>query len=78
VSTQLVEAPEVVEIATGDVGRIIKTPDERKAGLDRTLQRYGAEGWRIETRSEFQATIAKGKQHSHGLHLFLTIITVGT
>lgn len=45
--------------------------------LDRTLQQYGASGWRIENRSDYQATIAKGKQTSHGLHLFLSIITLG-
>jgi len=63
--------------ATGDVGRIIKTADERKATLDRTLQLWGARGWRIENRSDFQATVAKGKEISHLLHLFLTLITVG-
>jgi hypothetical protein len=64
-------------MATGDVGRILRTPDERKSVLDRTLQQYGAQGWRIETRSDFQATIAKGKEISHVLHLFLTLLTVG-
>jgi hypothetical protein len=35
-----------------------KTPDERKAELDASLIRYGELGRRIETRSEFQATLA--------------------
>jgi hypothetical protein len=65
------------EIATGDVGRIIKTADERKVILDRALQTWGAKGWRIETRSDFQATIAKGKEIGHVLHLLLTVFTVG-
>ena len=65
------------EMATGDVGQILKNADERRAILDRTLQRYGASGWRIESRSDFQATIAKGKEVSHLLHLFLALITVG-
>ena len=34
--------------------------DERKATLDRASANSGAQGWRIETRSDFQATIAKG------------------
>jgi hypothetical protein len=51
--------------------------DGRKATLDRALQRLGAEGWRIETRSDFQATIAKGNRINNTLHLILTIITVG-
>lgn len=50
---------------------------DRREVLNRELQRYGAMGWRIETRSEFQATIARGKQISHLLHLFLTIFTLG-
>lgn len=64
-------------MATGDVGRIHKTGDERKAILDRSIQMYGARGWRIETRSDFQATIAKGKEISHVLHFFLSVFTLG-
>ncbi|MFN8187423.1 MAG: hypothetical protein U0R69_10130 [Gaiellales bacterium] len=66
-----------VESASGGSGRILQTADERKATLDRSLQLHGAQGWRIETRSDFQATIAKGKEVSHLLHLFLTLITLG-
>jgi hypothetical protein len=66
-----------IPAATGDVGTILKTAEERRATLDRTLQLWGAKGWRIETRSEFQATIAKGKEINNLLHLFLTIITLG-
>lgn len=53
------------------------TTDERKATLDRSLMHYGAQGWRVETRSDFQATIAKGKEVSHLLHFFLAVITLG-
>jgi hypothetical protein len=51
--------------------------DQRKATLDRTLQIQEAQGWRIESRSDFQATIAKGKPLNNKLHLILTIFTVG-
>jgi hypothetical protein len=54
-----------------------KSDAERKAALDSALQLKGAQGWRIENRSDYQATVAKGKQHSHGLHIFLSIITAG-
>jgi hypothetical protein len=50
---------------------------ERKTILDRTLADRGAQGWRIETRSDFQATIATGKPVHHLLHLILTIVTAG-
>jgi hypothetical protein len=54
-----------------------KSLDERKAALDAALARFGAQGWRIENRSEFQATIAKGHRINHVLHLILTIVTLG-
>jgi hypothetical protein len=51
--------------------------DQRKATLDRALQVQETQGWRIEARSDFQATIAKGKPLNNKLHLLLTIFTVG-
>jgi hypothetical protein len=54
-----------------------KTQDERKALLDAALARLGAQGWRIENRSDFQATIAKGHRPNHILHLILSIVTAG-
>ena len=65
------------DVATGDVGRIIKTADERREILDRSLQLWGAKGYRIENRSEFQATISKGKEIQHVLHIVLTVLTAG-
>jgi hypothetical protein len=56
---------------------LAQRPEERKAALDRVLQQRGAAGWRIETRSDFQATIARGKRISHALHLILTLVTAG-
>jgi hypothetical protein len=53
------------------------TADQRKAQLDATLANLGAQGWRIENRSDFQATIAKGNRTNHVLHLILTIVTLG-
>lgn len=51
--------------------------DPRRDELDRRLQMYAAGGWRVENRTEYQATIVRGKNHSHGLHLALTILTAG-
>ena len=56
---------------------LVQTTDQRKAALDSALSRSGAQGWRIENRSDFQATIAKGKNISHLLHLILTVVTAG-
>lgn len=49
----------------------------RRATLDAALQRYGASHWRIENRSEFQATIAEGKEVNHLLHFLLSVFTLG-
>ena len=66
-----------MEPVAGDNALIVKTTDEREQMLERSLQEYSAQGWRIETRSEFQATIAKRTAFSYGLNVFLTIITFG-
>lgn len=54
-----------------------KTADERKAILARTVTNEVARGWRVESQSDYQAVLLKGKRTSHGLHLFLSIITAG-
>jgi hypothetical protein len=54
-----------------------KSAEERKAILDSALARAGGRGWRIETRSDFQAMIAQGHRVNHILHLILSIITFG-
>ena len=56
---------------------LAKSADERKSSLDRTLADRGAQGWRIENRSYFQATFASGNRINHVLHLILTIVTAG-
>ena len=61
----------------GENALIVKTTDVREQMLERSLQEYSAQGWRIETRSEFQATIAKRTGFNYGLNVFLTIITFG-
>ena len=33
--------------------------------------------WRVQSQTEFQAVMEKGKRTSHGLHVFLSIVTVG-
>jgi hypothetical protein len=57
--------------------QVAQTPAARKETLDRALQDWAAKGWRIETRSDHQAMVARGKEISHLLHLVLTLITLG-
>jgi hypothetical protein len=51
--------------------------DQRKAALDNALSIAAAKGYRVESRSDFQATIVKGHRTNHILHLILSIITLG-
>jgi len=71
------EPPEQAPTTKEVTGELKKSADERKAILDQRLANAGAQGWRIENRSDYQATIAKGKPVHHLLHLFLTVITAG-
>jgi hypothetical protein len=64
-----------VSASTGEPGR--KSPEERKALLDSALQLWGARGFRIENRSDFQATVSKGKEIRHVLHIVLSFLTAG-
>lgn len=50
---------------------------ERNLVLDTELQGWARKGWRVENRSDGQATIAKGKPVNHLLHLILSVLTVG-
>jgi hypothetical protein len=51
--------------------------EERKAALAQAVAGQIAQGYRVESQSEFQAVVVKGKRPSHLLHLVLTIITLG-
>jgi hypothetical protein len=54
-----------------------KTPDERKEALARLISSQVAQGFRVESQSDFQAVLVKGKNTNHVLHLILTLITFG-
>lgn len=51
--------------------------EDRRQLLDDTVQKWAANGWRVEQRDGYQATLVKGKRVNHILHLLLTIITAG-
>jgi hypothetical protein len=65
-----------ISVTTGEPGRA-KTPEERKAMLDSALHLWRAKGFRIENRSDFQATVSKGKEIRHVLHIVLSILSAG-
>ena len=51
--------------------------EERRQLLDGVLQQMGANGWRIENRSDYQAQVAKGAKVHHLLHFFIGLFTLG-
>jgi hypothetical protein len=53
------------------------TDAQRKATLDERLRIEEAQGWRIESRSDTQATIVRGKHRNKTLYIILTICTAG-
>jgi hypothetical protein len=53
------------------------TPEERSEILSREILRYTSRGWRVQSQSQTQAQLVKGKNHSHLLHLILTLLTLG-
>lgn len=54
-----------------------KSADERKAVLARTVANLVAQGRRVESQSDYQAVLIRGRHVRHVLHLVLTIITAG-
>ncbi|MBK5231369.1 MAG: DUF2510 domain-containing protein [Thermoleophilia bacterium] len=51
--------------------------DARKAKLDSDLEHYVNQGYRIESRTDYQAVIVSGRPVNHILHLILTLVTFG-
>ena len=54
-----------------------KSTDERKDIIGRQVSMMAAQGMRVESQSDFQVILLKGKPVNHILHLILTIITFG-
>jgi hypothetical protein len=53
-----------------------KSPEERKELLSRTVASQVANGARVESQSDFQAVLVRGKSVNHVLHLILTLVTL--
>ena len=54
-----------------------KTQDERKAALALQVSQRVASGMRVESQSDFQAVLVKGKPVNHILHGILTFFSMG-
>ena len=53
-----------------------KSSEQRKELLARTLSGQVASGARVESQSDYQAVVVKGKPVNHVLHLILTLVTL--
>lgn len=51
-------------------------PDSRQA-LVSAIAREARGGWHVESQSDVQATLVKGKPTNHVLHVILCIVTLG-
>lgn len=51
--------------------------EERKAALAQRLQKAQKDGWRVDSQTEFSASLSKGHRPNHVLHLILTVLTLG-
>ena len=54
-----------------------KSTHERKEILGRHISSMVAQGFRVESQSDFQAVMVKGKDVNHILHLILSLVTAG-
>ena len=53
----------------------LKTDSERKQVLAVQIANLVSQGYRVESQSEFQAVLARGKRPNHTLHAIITIFT---
>lgn len=51
--------------------------EQRRQIIDSAVNEFVTGGYRVESRSEFQAVFVRGKRPNHLLHLILTIVTLG-
>lgn len=58
-------------------GRTESSSRERKELLGRHITSMVAQGYRVESQSDFQAVMVKGKDVNHILHLILSLVTAG-
>ncbi len=51
--------------------------DTKRALANAVASECARGGWRVESQTDVNAILAKGKRTSHGLHLVLSILTAG-
>ena len=66
-----------VPAPASDAAQTSVSSDVRREELNEAVRHNIKKGWRVESQTDFTATIAKGKRPNHILHLILTVITGG-
>lgn len=56
---------------------LAKTAEQRKEALAQQIQTVVGQGYRIDTQSDFQAVLVKGKPVNHKLHGIISVVTLG-
>ena len=54
-----------------------RTPEERRERLASEVAQQVGRGGRVESQTDTQAIIVKGRRPNHLLHVILTLVTVG-
>lgn len=65
------------EVATSGGALVRKSADERKSSLAQQVANISAQGFRVESQSDYQAVIVKGKAVNHALHIIVSVVTLG-
>lgn len=60
-----------------DSGADTRQDRMRRQRFEAAVQSAVAQGWTIESRSEYQAILVRGQRVNHILHLILTVLTLG-
>ena len=53
-----------------------QTPDERKTALISNVNSHVARGWRVESQTDFNAVLVKGRRPNHLLHFLIGFVTL--
>lgn len=71
------QAPPAQAVASAPPPTLTKPPEERRALLAQNVMTLVAQGYRVESQSDYMAVMVYGKRVNHLLHFFIGIFTLG-
>src|SRR5215207_8344529 len=54
-----------------------RSPEDRRALLAQEVAGHVSHGYRVESQTDYQAIVVKGRRPNHLLHLILSVLTLG-